>query len=186
MLKIGWAKITAAGDSVAKFFTQQITYRNKVSNVLVVYPYGYHANAKVDESLVLMFGVNGDSENKAGIPFQPNIRPDLKEGEVAIYQPGTNTVIKFLQNENIVINTDKDIEAACDNMTVTAATKVTVTAPNTEFVSDVKVTGNFEVTGSSTLSSTVTSGGKDISDSHGHAQANDSGGDTQVNISGVT
>jgi len=49
----------------------------------------------------------------------------------------------------------------------------------------VLISGDFEVTGSTALSATVTSNGKDISDTHGHAQANDSAGNTEANISGV-
>lgn len=49
-----------------------------------------------------------------------------------------------------------------------AETKVTVDAPDAEFTGNVKILGNLEVIGSSTLSSTVTSNGKDISDTHLH------------------
>ena len=75
----------------------------------------------------------------------------LKEGEVAIYQPGTNTVIKFLEDESIEVITDSFIK---------------VTAPESEVVGNVTITGHLTVTGSTTLSATVTSNGKDISDTH--------------------
>ncbi len=53
-------------------------------------------------------------------------------------------------------------------LSLKAETKVTVDAPDAEFTGNVKILGNLEVIGSSTLSSTVTSNGKDISDTHTH------------------
>jgi len=152
---IGWAKITKAGDSIAQWFIQQITYRGKVSKCLVVYPYGYHANAKPDESFVLMLHVNGNAEDKAGIPFNPFTRPDLKEGEVAVYQPGSNTLIKFL--------------ADGAGIEITNDTKVTITSPEVEMSGNLTVIGNIDVAGDTTLSAIVTSNGKDISDTHTHS-----------------
>lgn len=49
-----------------------------------------------------------------------------------------------------------------------ANTKVTVDAPDSEFTGNVKVLGDLEVIGSTALSGTVTSNGKDISDTHTH------------------
>jgi len=153
---ISWAKITKAGDNVAQWFTQQITYRGKVSRCLVVYPYGYHANAKPDnESFVLMMHVNGNAADKAGIPFNPFVRPDLAEGEVAIYQPGSDTLIKFL--------------ADGAGIEIVNSTKVNITCPEVEMSGNLIVNGNIDVEGDTTLSSTVTSNGKDISDTHTHA-----------------
>lgn len=51
---------------------------------------------------------------------------------------------------------------------IKANTKVTVDAPDAEFTGNVKIFGNLEVIGSTSLSSTVTSNGKDISDTHKH------------------
>lgn len=53
-------------------------------------------------------------------------------------------------------------------ISIKAETKVTVDAPDAEFTGNVKILGNLEVIGDSTLSSTVTSNGKDISDTHLH------------------
>lgn len=155
--KIGWAKITNVGNATANWFKQQIEYRGKVSNCQIVYPYGYHAHAKIDESMVLLFGVN-TPDNKAGIPFHPNVRPELKPGEVAVYQPGSNTIIKFDEEGNIIINTDVNITLTCadlvataKNITATAETQVTVTAPNVTLEGDVTITGDLTVEGDSHL-----------------------------------
>lgn len=52
-------------------------------------------------------------------------------------------------------------------MSIESAVKIDIIAPETEFTGIVKANGKI------------------IDDTHGHAQANDSGGNTEVNISGV-
>ena len=103
MIRNVWAKVTSVGNSAANWFVQQISYKGRTSNTAVVYPYGMHANAKPNESLALVIVVGGKAQNKAAFVYNPNIRPDLKEGEVAIYQPGSTTIIKLNANGNINI-----------------------------------------------------------------------------------
>jgi len=71
------------------------------------------------------------------------------------------------------------------NARLKADTKITLESPDVECTANLKVSGNLEVIGDSTLSDTVTSNGKDISDTHTHSQGVDSAGDTQVNTDGV-
>ena len=168
LFKSWWAKVTRAGNSTLSWFKQQITYRGKVSNSVFYFPYGFHANTKVDKTTCVWFGINGDASNKLGFAWDAQVRPDLKEGEVAFYQPETNTIIWFDVDGNINIHTDVDINATCENINVTATTKATVTAPESEFVGNVTVSGNLTVTGNTALSSTVTSNGTNISDTHTH------------------
>lgn len=54
------------------------------------------------------------------------------------------------------------------NARLKADVKVTLESPDVECTSNLKVLGNLEVIGDSTLSATVTSNGKDISDTHAH------------------
>lgn len=75
---------------------------------------------------------------------------------------GINTQLKSDDGKvEITLLTDGTIS-------IKAETKVTVDAPDAEFTGNVKISGNLEVVGNSTLSSTVTSNGKDISDTHTH------------------
>ncbi len=74
----------------------------------------------------------------------------------------TNTQLKSDDNKvEITLLTDGTIS-------IKAETKVTIDAPDAEFTGNVKILGNLEVIGDSTLSDTVTSNGKDISDTHLH------------------
>jgi phage baseplate assembly protein gpV len=56
----------------------------------------------------------------------------------------------------------------CKQANITASESVTVDTPTTVFTGNVQIDQNLTVDGSSTLSSTVTSNGKDISDTHTH------------------
>lgn len=138
MMRSGWAKITNVGNSAAQWFIQQITYRKKVSDCIIHYPYGFHANAKIDTSVVYWMGVGGDASNKIGFAWNPNIRPNLEEGEVAVYQPGTNTLITFLADGTIQLDSD---------------VAVNVTSPTVTIAGDVTIEGNLQVDGVATLGS---------------------------------
>lgn len=138
MKSSGWAKIVKAGVSTAQWFIQQISYRKKVSKCLIQYPYGFHANAKANESIVFWMGVNGDPSNKIGFAWNPNVRPDLLEGEVAVYQPGTNTLVKFLVDGTVQLDSD---------------VAVNVTSPEATIDGNVTITGNLQVDGIATLGS---------------------------------
>lgn len=67
-----------------------------------------------------------------------------------------------------------------------ADTKVTLDAPDAECTGNMKVLGNLEVIGSSTLSATVTSNGKDISDTHTHTGSATAPSGPQVDTGEVT
>ena len=171
----GWAKITRAANSLGSWFNHQISYNNRTSNALIVYPYGMHANAVPQKSMVLWFGVGGDDSNKAGFAFDHAVRPDLEECEVALYQPETNTIIKFVKDGSIEVNSDvkitatcPEIEANCENLLVNAATSVTLDTPDVTMTGNCQINGNLTVDAATTLSGTVTSNGKDISDTHTH------------------
>lgn len=149
-----WGKITKAGDDTGQFPVQQVTYLGKVGDCLMVFPYGYHANLTTD-SLVALFAMHGQEENRAGIGYTPQTRPELAEGEVAVYHPNTGTMIKLQASGDILID-----------------------APNVRFTGNVDIDGDLTVTGATALSDTVTSNGKDISDTHTHSGVQSGGSNT--------
>jgi phage gp45-like len=149
-----WAKITQAGNSAANWFRQQITYKEKVSNCAVIYPYGFHANAVPNESLALVFMVGCNAQNKVGIAYNPNKRPDLKEGEVAVYQPTTNTEIKIDQSGNIIITTDNDVVLNSDNININSG--------------DITLNGNVAINGDLSITGSVTNDSTNIGKGHLH------------------
>lgn len=171
-----WARITKAGTDDQQFATQQMEYLGKVSDGLIVFPYGIHGNVPAD-ALALMFAVQGNADNRAAIAWTPKDRPKLKEGEVAFYHPPTDALIKWDEDGNLIITTGENgagnVTLNCKDATVNATGSVAITTPT------LTLNGNFVVNG------TMTNNGKDVGATHGHAQANDSAGNSEANISGV-
>ena len=164
------SKITKAGADDEKLPKQQMEYMGKVADGIMIFPYGMHANIPA-EVLALMFAVGGDPDNRAAIGFMDpgKSRPTLADGEVAFYHPGTDAFIIWRATGDLEIKTG------------TGGTKdINITAGAINITADVNITGDTAFTG------LVTANGKDISDTHGHAQANDSGGNSEAAISGVT
>lgn len=112
-----------------------------------------------------------DAVAMVGLSSKPNVIPNFDN---------TNVQLK-IDDSTAVITLKKD-----STLDIKADTKVTVTAPDAEFSGNVRINGNLEVVGSTTLSSTVTSNGKDISDTHTHSAGTYSNGaGAVVNSSGV-
>jgi len=179
---IRWARISKGGSDDKQFPVQQVEYMGKVGDCMMIFPYGMHGNASED-SLVLMMTPNADSANRAGIPGTPHERPKMAINEFCLYHPKTQSIIHFRNNGDIDIDTSKNksgnLNVNTTQANITASNSVNITAPDTN------INGNLTVTGDTSLSATVTSNGKDISDTHTHPQGNDSDGDSQVNTGGV-
>jgi len=120
--------------------------------------------------MVLMFNVQGQEENRAGMANLTRQRfKNLKEGEVALGNYLTGSVVKFLENGDIEVtaNGDQNVTVSGD-VNLTVAGSVNVTAPTVSITSDVTITGDLTVTGATTLGATVTSSGTNISNNHTH------------------
>lgn len=144
---IRWARIIKAGSDTEQFAVQQMEYLGKIADGVIVFPYGVHANLPPD-TLALMMSVQGNPDNRAAIGWTPKKRPLLKSGEVAFYHPLLPDLIIHLKEDG--------------KMLVKSGVQIDVVAP------EVVITGNLTVTGTTTLGATVTSNGKDISDTHTH------------------
>lgn len=136
---IRWARITKAGENGQQFYTQQMEYQGKTVNGVIIFPYGTHANVPAD-NLALMMAIQGNPDNRAAVAWDAKNRPNLEEGEVAVYSP--------VSDSYIIMRTNGDIDIKAGTVTID---------------------GNLTVTGATTLSDTVTSNGKDISDTHIHS-----------------
>ena len=91
----------------------------------------------------------------------------LKPDKSIVTQTGDN-ILEMLNDGTTNLTSPKEFNVVSPTVNVTAETKVNIDTPLAEFTTDVKVGANLEVIGDTTLSSTVTSGGKDISDTHTH------------------
>ncbi len=185
---IRWARITKAGSDDQQFATQQMEYLGKVADGLIVFPYGLHGNVPPD-ALAMMFAIQGNPDNRAAIAWTPKNRPKLAEGEVAFYHPPTDAFMIWRANGDLDIETGDggtgNININCKQANVTASESVTFDTPEATFTGNVTVDMDLTVTGDTTLSSTVTSGGKDISDTHTHVGSATAPAGPQVNTGAV-
>ena len=157
-----WGRITGA-DKGDDFPDQQASFLGRLGDYTIVYPYGMYCDLPNDVWLRRL------DKGKA-IPMTSS-RPDSSRGEIIIFHPVTGDKVHF-KNGSII-----DVVAG-SAVNVTAPI-VTVNATTVNLNADVNIVGNMDITG------TVTNNGKDIGDTHGHAQDNDSGGNTEQNINGV-
>jgi phage baseplate assembly protein gpV len=176
---VRWASVTRGGKDTEKYPVQQVIYLGKTADSIMVFPYGMHAN--VDSAdLALMFAVSGDTDNRATLPTSMTRRSTLAAGDVEIYSPVSRSRVTIRANGDVEVDGANITATASGSITATAGTSATVTAPAIGLVGDVAITGNFSVSG------TMTNAGKDVGATHGHTQGNDSGGNTEAAISGVT
>lgn len=186
-------KITGA-DKREQVPLQQASVLGRIGNYTIVSPYGLYADLPNDTLLQEV------SESGRVISITV-VRPsDTAQGEPVFYHPSTGTRVICRNNgdldifsvagsgkgdvniscNNANITADTDVNVTCTNANVTATTGINLTAPLTT------VTGALTVTGAAIFGATITNLGKDVGSTHGHVQANDSGGSTEAAISGVT
>jgi len=148
------ARISNGGADDKQQPLQQIDYLGKVGNSVIFFPYGMHGNIPID-TLILMLTPNGDSASRVGIAVAPENRPKMAVNEFCLYHPKTESIIHFKNDGSI-----------------------DVTAPEMVLNGNVTINGDLDVTGATALGDTVTSNGKDISDTHVHSGVTSGGSNT--------
>ena len=176
------AIITLGGSDDKDFPIQQVDYLGKAVDCEMISPYGHHANLPINKQVLLtMWAVQGQEDYRVGMGYTPKLRPkDLPVGEVVFYHPLTKSRIQFKNNGDIeidatgdngsvVLTVNKDLSiTVLGDTNINISGTATVTCPTTNWTGDINLTGNLDVSGSTTLGATVTSNGKDISDTHTH------------------
>ena len=155
------------------YAVQQSTYMGKkTENYEMIFPYGFSANPTLN-SLVLLFNVNGQEQNLAGIVNDPPNRfKDLKPGEVQVGSFDKKTSIKFNSDGDVIINSpsnDVIIEAA-KNVTVSAQSDVTINAAN-----DININSGADITVNSGNEVTINADSSVNIDSQGDVSIDASG-----------
>lgn len=160
------ATVSRPGDDSGNVSNTQVTYLGRTAQVEVIYPYGTAGKAPKDSSSI-MLNIQAQEENRVIIEYRPTDRfKNLKPGEYVVGNQLTGAFVKFSENGDI------EIDAGSANVNLTAA--------------NLNITGDVAVVGSTAFTGTVTANGKSIDDTHGHTQGNDSNGDSEAAISGVT
>jgi len=177
---VRWARVTRPATGIAPFHVQQVEYLGKVADCLMIFPYGTHANVAKD-SLVAMLSVGADASNRAGIGWDAASRPELQEGEVAVYHPASGTLIKLNSSGGVNVTASGEVTIDAPKVTVTAddieynATNYTINTTNFAL----NCTGVSFATTTFGITGEVTANGKNIDDTHTH-KAGTPPGDTGV------
>ena len=150
-----WGRITGA-DKGKALPDQQASILGRLGDYIVIYPYGLYCDLPNNVWLSIL------GKGKA-IPVTSS-RPSSARGEIVLFHPVTG--------DKIHLKNDGSID-------IIASSTVNITAPTLNINANTNIVGNVAITGA------VNNNGKDIGDTHGHAQANDSGGNTEQNINGV-
>lgn len=154
-------------------------------NVPVIFPRGGGFSltfpvVKGDECLLVFCERSIDNWHETGGIKRPGARRfhSLSDATAFVGMSSKPNKIPNYDAENVQLKKDDGKVSLTllpsGNMKLDADVKVIVTAPDTDIIGkvnitgDTKVNGDFEVTGDSTLGATVTSNGVDISDTHTH------------------
>ena len=164
-------------------------------NVPVIFPRGGGFSltfpvAKGDECLLVFCERSIDNWHETGKVKKPGSRRfhSLSDATALVGLSSVPNKIPNYDDTNVVLKKDDDssvITVYTDgNIRFKADTKVTIESPESEITGNLTVQQNLTVNGNSSLTSTVTSNGVNIGDTHVHPQGNDSGGNTEQNTGG--
>lgn len=146
------------------------------------------------------------------VPNYDSSNSQLKKDDgTAVISINEDSSISVEAESNVDVTSQADVNVECVNLNgnatgaveitagteanVTAATAATVTAPTITLAGNVVITGSLtqggggggtaSLSGGLEVTGSMTNNGKDVGDTHRHAQGDDSAGDSQQNISGV-
>ncbi len=139
-------RVALSYPDVKNFPYVQVEFNGKTIDVEVIMPYGLAARIPVD-ALGHKILLNADEGDQAAIFNTPTLRfKDLAEGEVALGNPLSGSVVYFRENGDIQVvgknNMTMTIDAA---MVITAASGLTINA-------DVTINGDVVIPAGKTLS----------------------------------
>lgn len=123
--------VSKPGNDTGQFPIAQVTYLGKTGNSEEIYPYGMGAVAP-ENSLGLVFSVNGDEGNRSHIATNSDLRlKNLVPGESYFGNLVSGSVMIFSENGdwNVTINNDGNL--TCEgNLNITVNGDANVTASN--------------------------------------------------------
>lgn len=168
---IRWA-VTEGGNDSGDYQTQTVSYLRRSGKSVAIYPYGYTAWAPED-ILSIMYSISGKSDARAHMPISGPGRKKIAQGENAMWHP-SGSFIHMKNDGDIEIHAAKDLRmSATGNIIHDAVYHAWATG-------QLVIVGSISVIGNTVLGTTVTSSGKDISNTHTHSGVQTGGGSTGV------
>jgi len=151
------ARVSLSLSDSSNFPRTQATWNGTTKPVETIWPYGLAGRAPSD-SLLLLFRVNGTTEDRAGIAMDPLRRfKDLADGEVVVGSPFSGANVHFKANGDIEVTGPANLIASITG-------SATVTAPGGADVNGVQIdsAGNVTIPGTLTVTGGASIAGKDF------------------------
>ena len=158
LIRLGRVSNTNSDNNNYPF--NQFSYLGKAKDIVCIYPYGFSANAPLN-NLGILFNF-GQEEKTLGLPISGTDRiKGLKPGEIVIGNWETKSFVKFKEDKSIEIVSLEDLDVTVSgnvNITVSGTANITSTGNTNITAPLVDITGDLEVSGTIDSGSTITSG----------------------------
>jgi phage gp45-like len=126
-IKLG--KVTKNTNDAEKFPTFQISYLGKVSDAAILLPYGLTSRPMPDDTLCLVFSIQGQEENRIAVPLgTTNRKKGLKDGETVLENSDTGAFLYLDEDGNLRVNIPKDLIQIVESVSVTASGSIAISA----------------------------------------------------------
>jgi len=180
---LSWARVTNILSDDQQLPSGQVEYMEKVRDIVYVFPYGYNAQPLLD-NLAIKANVGSD-ENAVAFPISWNTREQgLKQGEIAIKNGITDTLIKWAEDGSmaITVKKTKDVDGNDQggDLNLTTENDVNITSSN-DF--NLSTTNDVDIDGGNNIEITSTN---DIDIDSGNEILIDAVGDITINAPNTT
>jgi len=123
------AKVTKNTNDSERFPTFQISYLGKVADAAILLPYGLTSRPMPDDTLCLVFSIQGQEENRIAVPLgTTNRKKGLKDGETVLENSDTGAFLYLDEDGNLRVNIPKDLIEIVQSVSITASGSLTVSA----------------------------------------------------------
>jgi len=123
------AKVTKNSNDSERFPTFQISYLGKVADAAILLPYGLTSRPMPDDTLCLVFSIQGQEENRIAVPLgTTNRKKGLKDGETVLENSDTGAFLYLDEDGNLRVNIPKDLIEIVQSVSITASGSLTVSA----------------------------------------------------------
>lgn len=174
------ATVTGAADNSTQIPVQQMKFKKKLVDAMQIFPYGFYGNCSSNDSLGIVFSIEGHDSVRGAISYTPYLRPrDLEQNENSFYHPYTNSSIKnrnsgdievkanaeqsdgtlstgkiIIEAQHAVFDLSANFEVNCSVANITAPSSVNIDSPST----NLGVGGNPIARVGDSVEVTITSG----------------------------
>ncbi len=125
------AYVTKPSSDKHTYHIAQVSYMERHADIELVTPYGLYSTPPAN-SLVTMWNINGQEENRVGIANNPKGRfKNLKPGEVSIGSPDFKSSVYFKKDGSLVVTATQESAGTTTSITIAADGSISISTPKT-------------------------------------------------------